>query len=399
MEKSKLEKGFLDLGDTIKIEVKYLKAGTRLALTTFDEVGNQITPPNTPFTQEKINELLLSGVEEIFYSKPNIKNKIDKGIEEYLISKTYKGPRSISIETQKNGIDAMKQIVNTIKNNEKLSFNRVKDVIDRILHEISYRDERIINLLAMQIYDENLYIHSLNTGIIAMVFAKDLGMDDKQIKDIGIAGFLHDIGKVKVPNELLYKKDPLLAKEFIEIKKHVTLGYELIKDSNELSESTKEIILSHHEKFNGEGYPANRKGDDISDGAYIVGIAEMYDFIITEHPYRKAMSQADSMKCIREEAGVHFKGSIANEFVKNMYIFLRENLFCPVDSFAVLNTGEIAKVISYNKNSPLKPVVIIHVDEFGKIIPKPFSVDLQSDKSREIIKPIDFQQFANIDVI
>ncbi|MDH4127549.1 MAG: HD-GYP domain-containing protein [Spirochaetota bacterium] len=384
--------GFIDLGDEVKIIVKYLIPGTKLMYKVYDEEGKLVLPPRTSFTQEKINELLTSGVETLYYSKiePDSSIMETKNLHEYLNNNVYKGPRAITIETQKEAVSTMKKLVLAIDNNEDFNFDDTKRIAERILHDIDEADEEIINLLAIQIYDEYTYTHSLNVGIISMMMARKIGRDDKFVKEIGLSGFLHDIGKTKIPYELIHKKEPLTPKEFEIMKKHPVYGYELIKDSPQLSKSVKDVILLHHERYDGSGYPFGLKGDQISDEVGIVAIAESYDSLTSDHPYRKAHSKRDSFQKLLKETRTLFKTDVVHRFVNDVgNILLKENNFFTIGCYVLLNTNEIAKVVSKDSEMTSQPGVEIVVNQQGKILSKPIYVDLMRDGTRYIVRLVD----------
>jgi len=393
------EKGqaFIDLGDEVEVVVKYLQAGIRLVYDVYDDDGKQVHPSHTPFTQKKINELLTTGVESLYYSKIKkiLKSQVSDKLTKYLDQETYKGKRSIRAETQKKGICAMEQIVSMVKNEEEIEFKESKNFIDMVFHDMKNSKTEVINLMALEVYDDEAYIHSINTGIIAMVLAKHLKLSEKQIKEVGLGGFLHDIGKLKIPFTLLSKKEKLDRNEFSTLRKHAVFGFELIKDNPTIPDSVKDMVLLHHEKLDGTGYPFHFKENDISQEVSIVALAEAFDSMTSDHPYRTALSSHETMQRLMETAGIHFKTDLTHFFVRNMNCLLKENYYTPVGSFVLLNTQEVARVVAENEDMPILPKIEIVIQK-GKALTKPISVDLKMYGSRYIVRPIKESELGSV---
>ncbi len=395
-----MESEFIDTGNEIKIIVKHLSPGTRLIYNAYDEDGNLIHHARVPFTLKKIYEILNSGIESLYYNKPVIGGKYQycDNIEAYLKNKVYKGPRQISIETQLNAVKAMDNIIQTIKNKEVLDLDEARCLVDTILYDMETSDEEIINLLAIQDYDDLTYTHSLNVGLIALSLAIKMGFKEEQVINIGIGGFLHDIGKIEIPYEIINKLDKLTYEEHDIVKKHPALGYEMVKNDPKISSEVKEMILFHHERYNGTGYPFGLKGDQLNDSFSIVAIAEVYDMMTEEQTYRKIYSPKEAFAYIAKEAGKQFNPHIAHRFVSGMRnTLLKESHYYSIGSYVLLDTHEVARVLSKDSELTSRPVIEIMINQHGKILIYPIYVDLKLEGgSRNIIKILDEQKLKEL---
>ncbi len=391
MKNGNTEDKFIEQGEQVLIKVKFLKPNTVLNCPTFDTHGNIVHPAYTPFSQSDIDNLIDAGVEEVFYSKSkSIDHQplYDANLKDYLNQNIYDGPRSISIDTQIKAVNVAEKIEQAIKNNSEIDFEGANSVIDNILDDLKNSQQEVINLLDIQSFDDFTYSHCLNVGVIAMAFARKIGFEENDIKEIGIAGFLHDIGKIRLPYDLIHKASTLNPKEFETVKKHSRYSYEIIKDSKGLPESVKKIVLLHHERFDGSGYPFGFKDQQIDDGVYIVAIAEFYDALTTKLSYKEALGSKEALKNIIKNAGTHFKPDIAHRFSKNMGILFKESNFYHLGSAVLLNTNEIAIVVSKDSETTSRPGVEIIKNEKGQVLQKPIFVDLTKDGSRYIIRLI-----------
>jgi len=149
----------------------------------------------------------------------------------------------------------------------------------------------------------------------ATEIAKKLKLSERDIEHIREAAVLHDLGKIGVSDKNLNKKSKLTKKEFEEIKKHPQIGVDIIRPIH-LMHDLIPLILYHHERWDGKGYPAGLKGEEIPIGARIIAIADVYEALISNRPYRKAYSKKEAIAIIKKEKGTHFDPAICDMFLK-----------------------------------------------------------------------------------
>jgi len=189
----------------------------------------------------------------------------------------------------------------------------ISSTVDLILHD---RDA-IGNLIRLTSYDFSTSKHSINVGIFALGLAKELFADDKNhnMYEIASGFFLHDIGKCKIPLSILKKPGPLNDIEWKIIKNHPQEGYELLKKFNKLTMEAKVIVLQHHERFDGNGYPKGLKGDKIHLYSKICCIADVFDALTSKRTYKKALSSFKALKIMKEEMQNEFDPLFFKKFV------------------------------------------------------------------------------------
>ncbi|GMT49764.1 MAG: phosphodiesterase [bacterium] len=387
----------LKTGEMVEVTVKHIKPGTVLYSPTYDQKGNQVHGEYIPFTENEIDALLAAGIETIYYTLPaqDSSNSSNSSghctLQDYIKNQVYKGPRMISSTTQGKAVGLMEKLVNMIKQDqtdEKL-LQEAHNLFECVLKDMdNSKNHNIVNLLDIQAYDDYTYTHSLNVGVIGMIFAKHLNYDDEKIKDIGLGGFLHDVGKVKVPSELINKTGKLSAEEFATVQHHAKIGYNLIKKSETLSDFVKKIVLLHHEKHDGSGYPLKLEGDQIEEHVAIIAIADYYDALTTERSYKKAFTVSETYNLIMKKSDVYFRSEIVSLFLGEMGVFFKERDYYPIGSFVLLNTDEVAKVVYKDNETTSRPRIEIVRNDQGKILSKPVSVDLHLDGTRSIVRII-----------
>lgn len=277
-------------------------------------------PVVAPEVQKKIEKLKVEDRAKVRLQE-SVKKRVAEGVQ-YLYSDTDSG----------NFTDATRSIT------------------DDLMRAISDNDAIAVDISALKVSDEYTFKHSVDVATMAMIVARQHGLSKERVYEIGISGLLHDIGKSKIPNEVLNKAGKLTDEEFTLMKKHSLLGYDILKRKDNMSNSIKLGVLQHHEKNNGRGYPLGVKADQIDLYAKIISVADIYDALVTERPYKKAFSPRDAVEMIM---------AMTDELdIGVMKSFLESVILYPVGSDVDLSTGEKARVIENNSQYVLRPKVV-----------------------------------------
>lgn len=225
-----------------------------------------------------------------------------------------------------------------------------KDITNDLMKAINDNDAIAIDISVLKVSDEYTFKHSVDVATMAMVIAKKLGMSQEEIYDIGIAGLLHDIGKSKIPNEILNKPDRLTDEEFAIMKQHSVFGYRILQENKDLKESIKLAVLQHHEKMNAKGYPMGVDGSQICSFAKIISVADIYDALVTERPYKQGFTARDAVEMIM---------AMTTELdITSLKGFLGSIILYPVGSTVELSNGERARVVENYEEAILRPKVV-----------------------------------------
>ncbi|MCD7779873.1 MAG: HD domain-containing protein [Candidatus Gastranaerophilales bacterium] len=193
----------------------------------------------------------------------------------------------------------------SMANNNKVFYNELRELFYKTIRAISN---------ALDTKDSYTNGHSLRVTLYSMILAKELGLDDSYMEDIEIAGLLHDIGKIAMPKSILCKNGRLTDEEFCVMKSHTTEGEKIVINIKKL-QVISEWVKSHHEKYDGTGYPDGLKGEDIPLPGRIIALADTYDAMTSTRPYRKALSHEYAMSEIKRCAGTQFDPRLTEIFV------------------------------------------------------------------------------------
>ncbi len=225
-----------------------------------------------------------------------------------------------------------------------------RSITNDLMRAISDNDAIAVDISALKISDEYTFKHSVDVATMAMIVGKKHGFGRQEVYELGISGLLHDVGKSKIPNEILNKAGKLTDDEFMMMKQHSLFGYQLLKEKDDLSNSIKLGVLQHHEKMNAKVYPMGVPSEKINLFARIISVADIYDALVTERPYKKPFSPRDAVEMIM---------SLTEELdIEVMRSFLESVILYPVGTDVELSTGECARVIENNSKYVLRPTVI-----------------------------------------
>ena len=227
----------------------------------------------------------------------------------------------------------------------------MREISNKVCSVIDDSKELFINLAKLKVSDEYTYKHSVDVGTMAAVLAKALGENDKFVHDITIAGLLHDVGKEKVPSEIINKPAKLTEEEFEVIKTHPVHGYRLLMTSRDVSEDMRQGILNHHENIDGTGYPRGLMADKIGKMGQIITIVDVYDALVTKRSYKEGKTPAQAIEIMF---------TMSNKFNMEYFkAFLSVVTPFPNGVRVLLSNGEEAIVLHQNRSYPLRPTIKI----------------------------------------
>lgn len=278
----------------------------------------------------------------------------------------------INDKLKRETLSNVKRIFEDFSHKNKLSVSEGKAIMDiaqKLVINVLSNEEILINLIDLKGFDDYTYQHSLCVSIIAITIGIKMGFNEAKLNKLAISGILHDIGKMSVSKEILHKPGKLTAEEFEIMKKHPENAVLLLESNKMFSLITLKGIESHHEKFDGNGYPNKLKEDSIPLFGRILAVADVYDALTSDRPYRKASFPNEAIEYMMGNCGIHFDQEILAAFLKSVAAYPSGMLVC-------LSNGQIAIVIKNNEENTLRPVVRL-INEDGS---DPVDIDLLHDK-------------------
>jgi HD-GYP domain-containing protein (c-di-GMP phosphodiesterase class II) len=263
----------------------------------------------------------------------------------------------LSSQTKYQAIDVAKMMFNSIKLGRLLNSQHITDFVGELVDELLSQTQLLVSLHRMGTVDEYLIEHSINTTIVSTVIGIRCGYPREKLLALAEGAFLHDIGKTKVPDAILNKPGPLTTAEFENVKMHTQYGFNIIRKMTDCTMQTAIVSLQHHEKYNGDGYPANLAQGQIHDFSRIVALADVYDSLTTDRCYRPGLPPDKALELMGKECGIHFDPFLYNIFANTVVVY-------PVGSFVELSDGSVGSVATLTADAykPEVNLVIVNSD-------------------------------------
>ncbi|WP_207064333.1 HD-GYP domain-containing protein [Niveibacterium umoris] len=277
---------------------------------------------------------------------------------------------------------AIKTITQNLFARPKESYEAARGLAETMVASMLTDADVAITLMSDKAGNEDVYYHSLNVTVLAMMLAKELKAPAEAIKSLGVGALFHDIGKVEIPDKVLRKIDPLSHAEQQLMQQHVVYGLEIGKKL-ELTGEVMAIVAQHHEHADGSGYPRGLQGNQISLLARIVTIVNAYDNLCNPPNPAKAMTPHEALSVMYAQQRAHFDANALSVFIRCMGVY-------PPGSIVVLSNETIGMVVSVNSTRPLKPTVLV----YDPAVPKEEAilVDLEQEQEVAIARTLKPQQ-------
>jgi HD-GYP domain-containing protein (c-di-GMP phosphodiesterase class II) len=250
-------------------------------------------------------------------------------------------------------VQAMASIQSWAETNRKQrEFAGVVESVTTIVDEIINGKIPSGELAEISAADVYTFAHSIDVCVFSVYMGINFGYRKNDLLTLGMGSILHDLGKTRVSPEILNKPGRLTEEEFEEVKNHPAWGQEMLMEtvSNQVSDTALKIVLNHHERYNGSGYPNGLKGKEISNMAGICALSDVYNAMTTERVYRKAFPPNETYEMIMTYGDREIKYELVRLFSTSVYPY-------PIDTLVLLSTGKVACVSAINRNLPFRPVV------------------------------------------
>jgi putative nucleotidyltransferase with HDIG domain len=268
--------------------------------------------------------------------------------------------------------DARPQIMsmfNEARLGKAVDIGQARDLVERIRGSIQRSPAAMLSVARLKRADEYTFMHSVAVSGLMIALARQLGLDSAEVAEAGAAGLLHDLGKAKVPDAILNKPAALTDSEFATMRQHPEIGYQMLADDQQAGASVLDVVLHHHEKMDGSGYPQRLPADRISRLARMGAICDVYDAITSNRPYKAGWDPAEAVRKMAEWCGGHFDPVLFQAFVKTVGIY-------PVGSLVRMESSRLGVVIEQSGSSLLTPRVKVFFSLRKQLRIAPQVVDL-----------------------
>ncbi|MGB9792865.1 MAG: HD-GYP domain-containing protein [Thermacetogeniaceae bacterium] len=349
-----------------KIRTEFLREGMVIARPVFDARGRLLLAEGIVLNETFIKRLSEMGIGSLY---------IDDGV----FAGSLEVNEILSQKMRLRSVKLMKETFHSVKHRGWIDTKAIGKTIEEVIEEVMTGYGALVNYYDIRTYDDHTFNHSVDVCVFSLLAGIALGFSREKLKELGIGALLHDIGKVRIPKCILNKPGPLTAEEMVLVMRHPADGFDILRRHHDIPLLSAHVALEHQERISGKGYPRGLTGKEIHEYAKIVMVADVFDALVSDRPYRKAYPVAEAIDYIQSLAGEDF----GEEYVRALFSNISPY---PVGAVVLLNTGEVAQVVSTNKNAPNRPVVRVHFNRKKEYVSCPFELDLSRELSRSIVR-------------
>lgn len=346
--------------------------GMKLAKKIFSGEGLVLLGENVELTSRLIQRLEQCGIQYVFIADP----KTDDIVVPEIISEDTIRIALKEIRTN------FRQMMDRPKRKKGTTYPYIaqpfKQMMNLIIDDLASHQDAMIMLMNMGVVDDYLFQHSLNVCVYTTLLGAAYGYSRDELMTLGMGALLHDIGKTQISMDVLKKPGSLTSEEYMNMKHHAKIGYELLKDEPNLPLIVAHCAFQHHERLDGSGYPRGIHGNEIHDYAKWIGLVDSYDAMTTNRVYRAPMLPHHAIELLYAGTGTLYEQHMVQLFRDKVAIY-------PIGISVKLHTGEEGVVVDYNQSYPHRPIVRLLYNEAGEELNVPYEVDLSKQLSTMIV--------------
>lgn len=296
----------------------------------------------------------------------------------------YKVPIEQELAVAATHYDFAKKSVDNALNNlrfsQEINTSEIRTAVKNCVTSVINNPNAMMWFTQIKNKDDYTAEHSMRVGVVSIALGQELGLMERELEELGMAGMLHDVGKINIPIEILNKEGSLDKEEYELIKTHAELGRQLLMSKSDAPPITVDVAYNHHEQMNGKGYPRGIKADKIPYFAKIVGVVDAFDAITSDRVYSDARSTLEALRILYDCRGEQFDEEVVRAFIRLIGIY-------PPGHIVELTNGEAGIILSCQQNNKLRPKVIIVRDAEKKLC-RERVVDLSLDQKDKNGKPL-----------
>ena len=383
------------------LKVKDLKVGNTFTKAVYIDDTNILVQENVPLKQKEIDRLLRWGIESVRTEGELVREGGASGggagagalsaaggisFVNYLKSPAQQEIQKVYTKCA----EKFRALQADIKSQKNLEIAEIDKIVDLLLSTLKKnRDEFIQFIFFGSQGESDSAQNAINCAVLAAIIGLSMNMIQHKLLQLATGALLHDVGMLRLPDEIVGKKGKLEPEELQKIKAHTVHSYKIICKELKYSEDIGIIALQHHERWDGEGYPKKLSGKQISLSARVVTVADSFEAMVSERPYRNSMIGYAAMRAILGDNGRRFDPEILRVFIKSMGIY-------PLGSIVLLSNSCIGRVVETNGDAPLRPRVKIMINKDGSMVENDQGdvIDLNVEKKVFIAKAVDPKSLA-----
>lgn len=347
----------------IPLDLNQLKPGMKLARDVILPDGRLLLLAGFVIKPVYLRKLEAFGVRTVY-----VEEGYYEPIEEYFEERLYN-----------HAVATIKNIFTMTKRNWDPDISIARETVSDIIGSVIENETVMLQLTGIKDIDNYTFLHSVDVCIYSVILGKKLGYGKEPLMTLGMGAILHDIGKCKVPLDILQKPGKLTEEEFHIMKMHTVYGCEIIKNTYRMGTKVANIAFQHHEKWDGTGYPMGISANAIDPLARIVALTDVYDALTSDRVYKKRELPHLAASYIKQNAGLLFDPFIVDLFLNSIAVYGEGTL-------VLLNTGEVGSVVSSGSISGERQKISVFANKAGPPVLQPYIVDLNKSSDIEIVE-------------
>ncbi len=316
------------------LRIDQVRTGMTLAKPVYNLNGTKLLEKDYTLDEKMITMLQNSGAKRLWVTD-----------DSHLLLKEYV-PQKVFQET----VTALEDVRDRIIKGKSFEVSVINELAHELVEQIIDNELPFAEMVRMKLTETTVLEHMVDVSLLSIITGKALGMDKVEMRFLGFASLVHDVGKILIPNEILTKPTKLSEAEMRQIKKHPQIGHDILSNIEGVNKHALEVTLQHHERLDGSGYPFGLRGKQIQPYSRIVAIADIYTAVIREKLYRPRFPIYEAGELLWSQAGTQLDRDLASVFLRHVVAF-------PLRSTVKLNSGAVGKVVYQNSDFPTRPIV------------------------------------------
>lgn len=338
-----------------RVSVGFLEAGMVAARNVHSAEGRLLVTKDTV-----LSEAMVANIQKTSLGSIYVRNPLFQDIE---------AEEVVTEDNRRKAVMALKSAVTAYQKTKVLDIQPLKKVLRELVVEIIRNRDSMIHQLDMRTYQDYIYAHSVNTCVLSVLIAVNLDYPEGKLTDLALGTMLHDVGMMMLPDALLMKMGNLTPEESKQVQQHPEDGFNILRTVREIPITVAHIAYQHHERVDGKGYPRNLTADKILEFAKVAAVADTFDALVSDRPYRKGMVPHEAYEVMMALADSYVDRDILHLFLTHVAIY-------PVGSVVQLDNGQHGVVTKVLPRLQTRPQVRLLTDRQGNLLSEQTEIDL-----------------------
>ena len=338
-----------------RVSVGFLEAGMVAARNVHSAEGRLLVTKETV-----LSEAMVANIQKTSLGSIYVRNPLFQDIE---------AEEVVTEDNRRKAVMALKSAVTAYQKTKVLDIQPLKKVLRELVVEIIRNRDSMIHQLDMRTYQDYIYAHSVNTCVLSVLIAVNLDYPEGKLTDLALGTMLHDVGMMMLPDALLMKMGNLTPEESKQVQQHPEDGFNILRTVREIPITVAHIAYQHHERVDGKGYPRNLTADKILEVAKVAAVADTFDALVSDRPYRKGMVPHEAYEVMMALADSYVDRDILHLFLTHVAIY-------PVGSVVQLDNGQHGVVTKVLPRLQTRPQVRLLTDQQGNLLSEQTEIDL-----------------------